>query len=172
MCWLLPHPHPRPPAAPAPTAPVQLSASRCPCLTFMFSSAPRVFILHIRLSATETWGEFGIDWTPAPVSIHNHPTKATLHPPLVERIPICPGAKFQPCFERVASPEKAPASPAGPKNATNYWEKALLLTPDRYCWGSELTLPDTLGDGGGTYCLEPPLLHHVSLLCNIGQLPL
>lgn len=45
------------------------------------------------------------------------PTKNTFHPPPVERIPICPAAKFQPCFlgmehpALVSPPEMARASP-------------------------------------------------------------
>lgn len=159
----------------------RLSLSLLDIHVFISSS---MFTSHIRLSATETWGEFGIDPTTTPtplLPIHNNPpTKATFHPPLVERIPICPGAKFQRCFARAERPAASclpwedphtpPPFPQGQKmlqmiegaNAESF-----LLTPDRYCSGSELRLPDTLGDGGDKYCSELPLLHHVLLLCHI-----
>lgn len=166
--------------------PHSTSSAQCLSLSLLdihvFISSPRVYITYTSLGyrdLSRVWHRLKHPPTPPTTpSIHNNPpTKATFHPPLVERIPICPGAKFQPCFaraERRASwclPRVGPhlSPPIGPKNATNYWgsnAEGFLLTPDRYCWGSELTLPDTLGDGGGTYCLERAWLYHILLLCD------
>lgn len=144
-------------------------------------------LYHIYVSQLQRLEEFGIDWTTPP-----HPTPTPFQ--YITTLPQRPHSTFllskgypsapEPNSSHVlrersaelgfASPEKAPASPKGPKNATNYWEsdaEGLLLTPDRYCWGSELTPPDTLGDGG-RHCLEPALLHHVSLWCDTRPLPL
>lgn len=67
----------------------------------VFISSTRVYITYIRLPARESlrgvWHR-----RRSPHSSLQHitlpPTKNTFHPSLVKRIPICPGAKFQPCF--------------------------------------------------------------------------
>lgn len=76
------------------------------CSSCVFSSARHMFTSHIHLSSAERWLEFGTDSEAAPPSPppppfntqHSLPHRNTFHPPLVKRIPICPGAKFQPCF--------------------------------------------------------------------------
>lgn len=94
-----------------------------------------MFTSRIHLSASERqWREFGTgsDVNPPSSCCLQHttlpPTVKTFLPPPVERIPICPGAKFQPCFlgtQRLALEslpwEDRGLPPRGPKNATNYW---------------------------------------------------
>lgn len=139
----------------------------------MFSSAPRVFTSRIRLSATENLASTQTHPTPSQyiTTLPQRPHSTLL---LSKGYPSAP----EPNSSRVlrersarlhgASPEKAPASPHTAKKMLQNIEGAaaegFLLTPDRYCRGSELRLPDSLGDGGGQYYSEGAVLHHVLLL--------
>lgn len=143
----------------APTAAATISALDVPAWHPCFHQLPAC-LHHIYVSQLQRiWHR--LKHSP-PSPIHNNPpTKATFHPPLVERIPICPGAKFQPCFARAERPValclpwEGPHLPPQGQKMLQIIEGAdaegFLLTPDRYSSGFELRLPDTLGDGGRKY---------------------
>lgn len=97
MSWTPPHPHP-----PAPVQPPQHQFSSLSLLDIhVFIGSLHVYITYTYVSQLQRLEESLASTKILPPSIHNNPpTKTTFHPPLVERIPICPGAKFQPCFAR------------------------------------------------------------------------
>ena len=68
----------------------------------VFISTTHVYITYTSLSPERVWGGGGWHRLRPPHSSLQHirlpPTKNTFHPSLVKRIPICPRAKFQPCF--------------------------------------------------------------------------
>lgn len=133
------------PHSPAPVQPPQHQFSAVPPTVPAWHSCFHQLsacLHHIYVSQLQRLEESLASTETPPFNTDNPPTKATFHPPLVERIPICPGAKFQPCFvraERRASwclpRDGLRLPPQVQKNATNYWgsnTESFLLTPDRY----------------------------------------
>lgn len=137
--------------------------SQCPRLTSMFSSAPRVFTSHIRLSATENLAS--TQTLPPLQYITTLPQRQHSTLLFSKGYPSAPEPNSSHVLQErsarllCASPEKAPTSPHRAKKCYKLLREpdaeGFLLTPDRYRSGFELRLPDTLGDGGGKYyCFE------------------
>lgn len=177
MSWILPHAQPH-----------SISSAQCLSLSLLdihvFISSPSVYITYTSLSYRDlrrAWHR--LNPPPPPPNTEQPSHKGHIPPSSCRKDTHLPRSQIPamfcesgvPSFMVPPSRRPPPPSPHKAKNATNYWgsdAEGFLLTPDRSWWGSEMTLPDTLGDGGGAYCLEPALLHHVLLLSDIRPLPL
>lgn len=144
---------------------------------------------HLHLSPRESWEKSGtVSNTPCSLQhITVPPTKNTFHPLLIERIPICPGAKFQPCFLETEHPallclpwEGPHLPPQAPKNATNDWGsrqwrlsfnswQVLMGGYQDVNWkdGSVWHLGDQEGFRGVRLLDERAFLRHVLTSCNV-----
>lgn len=140
---------------------------------------------HIYISQPVRVGESLAPAQMRPPSSHQHirltPTKNAFHPPLVERIPICPGAKFQPCFLGTKRPgfseppqrrAQHPLPPQGPKTLQiieGEDTEVFLLTRDRYRWAiiKMLMLETELCDTAGTAMVSEVYIFRMNGPCYI-----